>query len=202
MFSDYNPDMIHKTYHGEITPQDIARDLLANFDRGNYIAQQYKSGETIMVQVATRMYQTSGGQTAITIAITAVEDGVAVQLGEQNWFGVAASLGQTVFAALRNPFSLIHRLDDVAQDIESLQLTDEVWSVIDRTAAAKQATQELSERLRRLVCHYCSSANLVGESNCVACGAPLGDIQPGTCRKCGYVVKLGNAACPNCRALL
>lgn len=190
--------MIHKIYHGEITPDDIARDLIANFGRGNYVAQQVTSGETTVIQVATRAFQSSGGQTALTVSIITVEDGVAVQLGQQAWFGLAASIGQTVFSAMRNPFSLLHRLDDLAQDIESLQLTDEIWKVIDRTAAAKQATQELSERLRRMVCYYCGSANLVGESNCIACGAPLGDIQPRTCIKCGYVTKRSESFCPNC----
>jgi DNA-directed RNA polymerase subunit RPC12/RpoP len=190
--------MIHKIYHGDITPQDIARDIIANFNRGNYVSQLVKSGDTTVLQVATRAYQSSGGQTALSIAITAVEDGVAVQLGQQAWLGVAASLGQTVFSALRNPFSLLHRLDDLAQDIESLQLTDEIWRVIDRTAASKQATQELSDRLRRIVCNYCNSANLVGESRCVACGAPLGDEQPKTCSKCGYVTKKAEVFCPNC----
>ncbi len=190
--------MIHKIYHGDINPQDFCRDLISNFNRGNYIAQQVNSGETTMVQVATRAFQSSGGQTALSISITSVEDGVAVQIGQQAWLGVAASLGQTVFSAIRNPFSLLQRLDDLAQDIESLQLTDEIWKVLDRTAAAKQATQELSERLRRLVCNYCGSANLVGESNCIACGAPLGDVQPRTCIKCGYVTRKSEAFCPNC----
>lgn len=190
--------MINKIYHGEISPEDIARDLIASFSRGNYIAQQVESGETTVVQVSTRQFQSSGGQTAITVAITRVEDGVAVQLGQQAWMGVAASLGQTVFAVLRNPFSLLYRLDDVAQDIESLQLTDEIWKVIDRTAASKQATQELSEKLRRVVCHYCNSANLVGESNCVACGAPLGEVQPTTCLRCGFVIQNSDSKCPNC----
>ena len=113
--------MIHKIYHGDINPQDFCRDLISNFNRGNYIAQQVNSGETTMVQVATRAFQSSGGQTALSISITSVEDGVAVQIGQQAWLGVAASLGQTVFSAIRNPFSLLHRLDDLAQDIEILR---------------------------------------------------------------------------------
>jgi len=194
--------MMHKIYHGEVSPQDIARDLIAAFNRGEYIAQEIESSESIAVQVATRQYQNSGGSTAITIALTRIDDGVAVQLGQQAWLGVAASLGQTVFAALRNPFSLLYRLDDVAQDIESLQLTDEIWRVIDQTAATHQASQELSEKLRRIVCPFCSSANLVGESNCVACGAPLGEVQPTTCLKCGFVVRVTESRCPNCGTIL
>ncbi len=47
-----------------------------------------------------------------------------VELGQQAWLGVAASLGQTAFSVFRNPFSLIGRLDDLAQDIESMQLSE------------------------------------------------------------------------------
>jgi DNA-directed RNA polymerase subunit RPC12/RpoP len=194
--------MMHKIYHGEVSPQDFARDLIAAFSRGEYVAQQIQSSDTTAVQVATRQFQNSGGSTAITIALTRVDDGVAVQLGQQAWLGVAASLGQTLFAALRNPLSILYRLDDVAQDIESLQLTDDIWRVIDQTAATHQATQELSEKLRRLVCPYCASANLVGESSCVACGAPLGTVQPTTCGHCGYVVLSSDTRCPNCGVTL
>ena len=176
----------------------MIKSLLGNFNRGNYRAQQVKAGNATVVQISTDLYQTSGGQTAISVQITSIEDGIAVNIGRQAWFGVAASLGQTVFSALRNPLNLLHRLDDVAQDIESLQLTDLIWKVIDQTAVTKQATQELSEKLRRTVCEYCDSANEVGAAACVACGAPLGNVQPGTCPHCGFVVRKTDHRCPNC----
>jgi RNA polymerase subunit RPABC4/transcription elongation factor Spt4 len=52
--------------------------------------------------------------------------------------------------------------------------------------------------LRRMVCVYCDSANPVGESNCLACGAPLGQAQPRTCKNCGFIVRASEAQCPNC----
>lgn len=112
--------------------------------------------------------------------------------------GVAASFGQTALEALRNPWRLIHRLDDLAQDYEYLQLSDDIWSVIESTANAHGATFELSERLRRVVCPYCITANPVGEPNCIACGAPLGRQQPRTCQYCGFAVKTNEQVCPNC----
>jgi hypothetical protein len=127
-----------------------------------------------------------------------VEDGIAVQLGKQTWLGVAASLGVTALSAFRNPFSLLGRLDDLAQDIENLQLTDEVWDVIENVARMRGATFELSERFRRLKCEYCNTANPIGEPSCIACGAPLGDSQPNTCKNCGFVVKRTESNCPNC----
>jgi len=161
-------------------------------------AQQLGNGKQILIQIASRQRPISGGQTALTVQLREVEDGVAVQLGKQTWLGLAASLGVTALSVFRNPFSLIGRLDDLAQDIENLQLTEEVWDVIENVARMRGATFELSERLRRLVCNYCATANPVGEPSCIACGAPLGDIQPITCQNCGFVVKKMESDCPNC----
>jgi len=189
---------MEKIYHGEIKPQDFARVLIAEFDHGNLRAQQIGTGNEIVVQIATRDFRRSGGQTALTVTIGKVADGVAVEIGNQSWLGVAASLGSTAISALRNPFSLLGRLDDVAQDIESLQIRDRIWDVIENTAFAAGASFELSERLRRLVCEYCGIANPVGEPSCIACGAPLGSSQPITCGNCGYVVFKNELSCPNC----
>lgn len=194
--------MDQRTYHGKITPDDLARSLIAHFNRGNLRVQQIGSGAQIAVQIASRQGAVSGGQTALGITLQQIEDGVMVQTGRQAWYGIAASLGMTAIAALRNPFSLINRVDDLAQDIEYIQLTDEVWRVVDLTAHSLKAGHELSERLRRLVCSYCDTPNPVGEPSCVACGAPLGNVQPVACPKCGNVVTTQVSKCPNCGTLL
>ena len=188
-----------RIFHGKLTPQDIASALIARFNRGNLTAQQLGSGNRIAVQVSSYRGASSGGNTAMTVTLEKAADGVAVQIGQQAWLGVAASLGTTALAALRNPFNLLGRLDDLAQDIENLQLSDQVWQTIEATARAAGASFELSERLRRLVCSYCSTANPVGEPSCIACGAPLGKAQPRTCRSCGFVVKNSESICPNCK---
>jgi len=190
--------MEQKVYHGSFEPQDIAQDLIAFFNRGNYQVQQFGEGDQIALQVATVRELTSGGQTALGISIQKFQDGISVSMGQQAWLGIAASLGITAFAALRNPFSLLGRLDDVAQDVESLQLQEEVWRVIDYAARSMGSGFELSDRLRRIVCLYCHTANSPGGANCIACGAPLGDIQPITCANCGYIVKKSEKNCPNC----
>jgi len=122
-----------------------------------------------------------------------------VQVGKQAWFSIAASLGLSAISVLRNPLNLFGRIDDIAQDIENLQLRDEIWGVIDSTAKNLGAGFELSERLRRYVCNYCETPNPLGESNCIACGAPLGSIQPMTCKNCGYVITQSELYCPNCK---
>ncbi len=194
--------MDQRVYHGKLTPLDFARSLIAHFNRGNMVVHQLGGGEQIVIQIASAIQATSGGQTALGITLQAHEDGVVVQVGKQAWLGVAASLGYTALAALRNPLSLLQRIDDLAQDIEYIQLTDEVWRVIEETAKTVGATYELSEKLRRLVCDYCNTPNKVGESTCIACGAPLGDVQPVTCKNCGYVVSKLDKFCPNCNAVL
>lgn len=191
-----------KIFHGKISPRDFAKDLIAEFDRGNLRAQQVGTGKEIAVQITTRQMRRSGGQTALTITLEKVEDGVAVQVGKQSWLGVAASLGTTALAAIRNPLNLLGRLDDVAQDIESLQISDRVWEVVENSAYAAGATFELSERLRRLVCDFCNTPNPVGEPSCIACGAPLGDVQPQTCSSCGFVITESDSTCPNCKKRL
>lgn len=190
--------MERRIYHGTLNSEDLARALVAHFNRANLVARKMTAGEKAIVQVATRERPASGGQTALTVTLQAVEDGLAVQVGSQAWLGVAASLGVTALAALRNPYSLLHRLDDVAQDIENLSLREEIWRVVENVARLRGATLELSERLRRLVCAYCETANPVGEPSCIACGAPLGDVQPATCASCGFVVKRNEEVCPNC----
>ena len=191
-----------KIYHGDITPSQVAQVLTARFNRGNLRALQYGQGKQVVVQIGTRPGSASGGQTAITVTLQQVEDGISVQMGKQSWFGVAASLGTTALAAIRNPFHLLGRLDDLAQDIESIKLTEEVFETVAAVARAAGVSFELSARLRRMVCAYCNTANPVGEASCIACGAPMGDVQPTTCPRCGFVVRTREVVCPNCKASL
>jgi DNA-directed RNA polymerase subunit RPC12/RpoP len=191
--------MEQRVYHGELTPSYFARALIARFNQGNLRAQQIGSGKQVIVQIATRHGALSGGLTALSVSLQAIEGGVSAQVGKQAWLGIAASLGVTALQALRNPFSLVGRLDDLAQDFESLQLSELVWETVESAARAAGASFELSERLRRLVCTYCSTANPVGEPSCIACGAPLGRLQPMACQKCGFVLRAGERVCPNCK---
>ena len=194
--------MERRIYHGDIKPMEIAQALLGEFNQGNLRAQTLGQSDKIVVQVGTPPQTMSGGQTAMTVTIQKLEDGIIVELGQQAWLGVAASLGMSALAALRNPFSLLGRLDDIAQDIEHLQLSERIWQVITQTVQAAGASTDLSNKLKRLTCEYCHSANPVGEPSCIACGAPLGKVQPNTCKKCGYVVKASDKTCPNCKQAL
>jgi RNA polymerase subunit RPABC4/transcription elongation factor Spt4 len=191
-----------KTYHGNLTPADIGRALVAEFDHGNLQAHLVENPDRVLVQIASRTFRASGGQTAMTVTLEKVEDGVLVQLGDQQMLGVAADLGATALSALRNPISLIGRLDGLAQDITALQLSDSVWQAIQKAVNAAGAGLQISDRLRRLECSYCGAAVPVGEPACPMCGAPLGAIQPKACPHCGFVPPAGATICPNCQASL
>ena len=194
--------MDRQIYHGDVNSSDVAQALLAEFNRGNLRAQILGQADQLAVQIGTRPGAASGGQTALTVSIQKVADGIMVQIGQQEWLGTATSLGWTVVTALQNPFSLINRLNDIAQDVENLQLTEHVWTVINQAIQAAGASHQLSARLNRIVCEYCGTANPVGEGDCLACGAPLGKAQPRACPNCGFVMEPNEIKCPNCGAAI
>lgn len=194
--------MEQRIFHGDFSPDDLAACLLVHFNRGNLVVHKLGSGENTIIQIKTRDNSPSGGQTALTFTFQEVEDGVAVQAGQQAWIGVAASLGFSALAAIHNPFNLLSRIDDIAQDLESLQLMDEAWKVLHANAKVLGSGYELSKRLNRVMCEYCQTANPAGAPSCLACGAPLGNAQPTTCKNCGYVVLTSETICPNCKKAL
>ncbi len=194
--------MPQRIYHGSLTTGDLANAIISNFSRGNMHVQKFEHGDETIVQIASSQFATSGGSTALSVYLQNVTDGVLVEMSKQAWLGIAASLGVTTIAAIRNPFSLLNRLDDIAQDFEYVQLVENVWRIIDQTARSLGSGFELSDRLNRYICDYCNTPNLPGESRCIACGAPLGNIQPLTCKKCGYVVTRSESRCPNCGSII
>jgi RNase P subunit RPR2 len=194
--------MDQKIYHGVLSPIDIARTLAGQFNRGNLRVQIFGDENRSIIQIATGARPSAGGQTDLSVIVQKVADGVAVQVGQQNYLGVAASLGASAFAIFRNPLNLLGRINHITADVQALQLTAEVWRNIDEIAQAVQSTTELSERLRRVVCNFCNTANPPGEPHCIACGAPLGDVQLKTCQRCGFVVRKNEKTCPNCASSL
>ena len=194
--------MQQRIFHGNFTAEALAQALSSHFNQGNMEVQSVREGEITTVQIATSRNASAGGKTALTVILQNVEDGVSVSLGEQSWLGIAGNMGITLLSALRNPFSLINRLDDIAQDAENIQLIDDVWKVIGETGKSIGSGYELSEKLRRYICDYCNTPNPPGEPLCIACGAPLGDIQPGTCPNCGYIILKMETSCPNCGNLI
>src|SRR5712691_1542738 len=147
--------MTERTYHGDVAPGDLASALIAAFNQGNLRCQQVGQGDKIMVQIATRQNPQSGGQGALSVTIQRNPDGVTVGIGQQEWLGAAASLGQTALFTLMNPWNIVNRLDDIAQDINTLTLEQQVWEAIEKFSQAVKATKALSARLSTLTCPYC-----------------------------------------------
>lgn len=187
-----------RIYHGKITPVDISNALNVEFNRENLQTRSVGNENRMIIQISTREARSSGGRTAITVIAEKIEDGVSIQVGEHSLLGIAASLGQSAIWTWLNPWNLVNRLDDIAQDIELFQLDEDVWQIIEKLARTAGASTQISERLRRNVCLYCSTANTLGEGRCIACGAPLGNVQPQTCMNCGFIIKSTDKNCPNC----
>ncbi len=192
--------MTQKIFHGDLTPDDLATAIEGSFNRGDLRVHRSGGGDKIAVNISTPQSRASGGNTSLSIVIQKHEDGILVEMGEQEWLGIAADFGQTALAALQNPWNLLGRLDDIAADVDSLQLPEKVWQAIDRFAKSKGASTQISERLRATACLHCNAANPVGTAVCVQCGAPLGDVQPGSCLACGFVNVKEAKFCANCGA--
>jgi hypothetical protein len=187
-----------RIFHGEIKARDLAQAIATRFSHGNLTSHFSQSGKQFIVQIASRRDSRSGGKTAIGITIQQNKDGVTVKIGEQEWLGIAASFGATLLSVGRNPLNLLGRLDDIAQDLENLNLDDKIWEVIEEIAFTMGASHQLSEKLRRTGCEYCNTANPFGEPRCIACGAPLGGSQPRLCHYCGFVASSDDVTCQNC----
>jgi hypothetical protein len=194
--------MSERTYHGAIEPAQMASALIAAFNQGNMRCQQIGQGDRVMVQIATRENARSGGKAALSVTIQKHEDGVTVGVGTHEWLGVAASLGQTALSTLLNPWNIISRLDDIAQDITSLTLEQRAWEALEKYARTVGVTKTISERLSTVTCPYCNSANKVAAADCENCGAPLGEAQPNACPKCGHVMPPKSKFCANCGTAL
>ena len=83
--------MEQQIFHGNISPIDIANQLISEFNQGNLRTQLIGNNDNLTVQISTRQMRRSGGQTALSINIKQITDGVMIQLGQQQWMGVAAS---------------------------------------------------------------------------------------------------------------
>jgi hypothetical protein len=186
-----------RTYHGEIDVDEMAAAIVAAFNQGNLMAQQVGSGDKLMLQIATRP-GASGGKASLSLTIQKVEDGVSVALGQGEWLGAVASLGATALSALQNPWNLLGRLDDLAQDVTSLTLSEKVWEAVEKFSQAARVTKTISDRLQSVACPYCGTANKVGAPECINCNGPLGDVQPVSCPKCGNVLPPKSKFCNNC----
>ena len=191
--------MEQRTYHGKIDPDQVANALIARFNQGGTAAQRLGRGDSLIVQIGTldRYRRTENG---LAVTITRTADGVNVSVGQPAWLDAAADLAQAGLGALLNPVSLLGKLDEVARDVISFGLPQQVWETVDKYCRSVGAGLGGSAQTTALVCAYCGVANRPGAPTCVGCGAPLGEVQPIYCPQCGLLMKAGTKRCPRCGA--
>ena len=153
--------MAKKIFHGNFTPDDLAALLICISTvailKCKRLAQEMRS----RCKFGQKGRLNPAGKLRSALSFQAFDDGVIISSGEQQWMGIAASLGYSALAALRNPLSLLGRIDDIAQDIEYLNLEEEIWNVLTSNVKIKGSQYNFLIALRRIVCDYCDTANPV-----------------------------------------
>ena len=78
--------MTDRSYHGDVSPGDMAGALIAAFNQGNMRCQQVGQGDKVMVQIAAREQAQSGGQGALSVTISATPTGLRwVSANSNGW---------------------------------------------------------------------------------------------------------------------
>jgi len=192
-----------RLYHGELSPEDMARTLVMRFDQGETHAQ-WMRGEAgrAVVQVRSRKVERSDPDTAVTIHITPTKTGVTVAMSEQKWLGVAADLARTGVMGWLNPMRLLGELDDIARNVRWLSLRSELWKAVDEYCQSRGSGRGAAPLISSVVCPYCGTPNEMGAYTCQACRAPLAEAQPVVCPDCGSLNNPEAALCVNCGARL
>jgi predicted RNA-binding Zn-ribbon protein involved in translation (DUF1610 family) len=191
--------MEQRTYHGDLDPDEIANALLAQFNQGAFAAQRLGQGDRALVQVGTRD-QRGRMENALTVTISKIPDGVNVAVGDQQMLDAAADLAQAGLGALFNPLSLVGKLGEIASDVSSFSLPQQVWETVDKYCKSVGAGLGASPAQMTVACPYCGVTNPAGAPTCLGCGAPLGEAQPVYCPQCGQVAPHGAKFCSRCGA--
>ncbi len=197
-----NPKIEQRAYHGEIDSEAMARALVVQFDQGATRAHWIRgeNGRAI-VQVQARR-EHGDPEMTVTVQITPSATGVVISLAEQRWFGVAADLAKSGLLALLNPWNIIGELDDIARNVRRIQLRDELWKAVESYCRGVGAGSGVGPGSQRVTCSYCGSPNPVGELLCYACRAPLAEVQPIACPRCGFLNVPEAEICQNCSTVL
>lgn len=186
--------MEQKTYHGSITPRQVAEALVARFSGDDMTVAVSGDDDKMMLNISSTGWR--GGRTALAVGLSPVRGGVMVTVGEHNLLGVAADLLQTGLGALRNPLTIIGEIDDVARNVEHLNLPAQVWEAVDLLARSLGAG--MTPAPTSVTCPYCGVLNPIGAGQCESCGAPLGRYQPVACSQCGLVLPADIKYCTRC----
>ncbi|MGC9397948.1 MAG: zinc ribbon domain-containing protein [Anaerolineae bacterium] len=196
-------EMEQRAYHGDINVEDMARALVVQFNQGATRAQwmRGRAGRAV-VQIQMRQRARQAPENALTLHLTPSETGIVVSMAEQRWLGVAADLARSGLLTLLNPWNIIGEIDDIARNVRSLQLRDEVWNAVELYCRSVGVGRGVGPSPQHILCDYCGTPNPLGSLICQACRAPLVEEQPLACARCGFLNDPDARYCVNCQAPL
>jgi NADH:ubiquinone oxidoreductase subunit len=197
-------EMEQRAYHGDIDIEDMARALVIQFNQGETRAQwmRGKAGRAVVqVQMRKREWQ-DPDRGAITLHLTPSKTGTVVSMAEQRWLGVAADLAKSGLLTLLNPWNIIGEIDDIARNVRSIQLREELWNAVELYCRSAGSGTGVGPSPQHIVCPYCGTPNELGTMICQACRAPLAEAQPVACARCGFLNDPKASYCVNCQAPL
>ncbi len=196
-------EMEQRGYHGDLDAEDMARALVVQFNQGETRAQwmRGKAGRAV-VQIRMRKREWRDPEGAITLHLTSSETGLVVSMAEQRWLGVAADLAKSGLLTILNPWNIVGELDDIARNVRSIQLRDELWNAVELYCRTAGAGSGVGPAPQHVVCPYCGTPNELGTMICQACRGPLAEAQPVACAKCGFLNDPDAQYCVNCQAPL
>lgn len=177
--------MEQRTFRGQLTPEGIAQALLDEWDQGATIAQAFGEPDRVIVQIGQREAGWFGDEPrqAITLDLHAVEDGVEIAMGQQQWYRDGGTImvgGLIGFLPFFFTFPLGRLFGDDGIDDS---LPGQIWQSIERYTSQFGAATGKTQRLPTTNCRECGVANPQGAAVCSACGASLShDTQ---CAVCG-----------------
>ena len=194
--------MQRRTYRGqEASARDLADALVTRFNDGRLVAHANGPDDHIIVQIVAREMRRRA-RAALTIAIIQHEDAIEVSLGEHQWLGPAADIAESALRGWFRPMSLLGEIAEIADDLQTLQLPQQVWEAVDHYMESAGAKLGLAEDHKLVACPFCGVGNPVGEGQCSACGGSLVSVQPRTCPECGKIVPQNAVFCHRCGAHL
>ena len=146
--------------------------LSQEFDTDSFdVFSDFHDEATISAKITSQTDFGRGSRTSIYVYAKKQNNDLLVTVSDQEWSSIASSLGTTLLSAAINPINLLHRLDDLAVDVQNIQLSDRVKTFVKEF---KQHKSDLAiEEIDRYSCKYCKSKNEPKSTHCRACGAPL-----------------------------
>jgi ribosomal protein L40E len=190
--------MEERTFQGRLAPEGIAQVLLDEWDQGATIAQAFGEPERVIVQIGQREAGWFGDEPrqAITLDLHAVDEGVEVVMGQQQWYrdGGTIMVGGLIGFL---PFFFTFPLGRLfgGDDIDA-SLPGKIWQTIERATADVGAATGKTQRLVSISCPECGVANPQGAAHCSACGTALA--APSRCVNCGHDNPPGAQYCNRC----